>query len=1441
MLNKRKIFLIISGILAIIIIASYALLPKVLISFRDNVVEELRPLLNAQLSVADLEIVGINKISLKQLIISKDDKEIIILPKTTVTVAFSQLFSENKLKMIEKIEITDSVLNLTVDEQEQWNIRDLIKPSTPSANKIAALVIFNNGTINLTLPEKKLEIAINGSVDARLSNKYALDLNLNIREIGKIKIAGLLDEQGKGKLEINSGEISVKTLEKIIGKYLSVQGANGSLKNISLIYENNGQEKLLSGKLEAQALSARTTLDNNELNFSFQGPLKIKDNILRFVDTKLTVEQAQAQLDGEIYLDNGVKFKALTVQAKDVSIDELLKQYSVLGKVSGKVQLDGSLDNLAARGEFQSLALVYEGERYTNLKVPFSLQQNQLFLEAAELEYLAGKIKISADYNLLDNKINLLAKAENIALQELPNAKGLEGRVNLDIVAAGLLSLEKIDLTGNLKLGAFKYQGLSITEASLDFLKNNESLNFYNAQALVAETGKVTLVGGIEHNNMDLYLKAQGLPLNEIGHYFGVEAEGAVNVTANIYGPLKNPATKVKLNADKILLAGQNIDNLTAEGEYQAGKINIAQLEVLTSKIMNLPQGRHQATGVIDFGQAVPVVDLEINSSGARIDELAIKFLPIKVTGFFDNKMHIAGPINNPQFAGKFQLYEGSAQGFLLDKVQATYRYQERELLLTDTEISSLQATFYINGKLTNDGKLNFALHAQKINLSRLPINKEYTPEGYADFAGALTGTINQPVFTGSVQAARIKILNQEFTDFAGNLKSEIGLKAEVDVNFKQGDARFDFYGGGDLSQAYIYGKLAVEKAEVSTLLALAKEDLETTGLLTGEINLNRRGKGTGLEIVGEIQAGSIKKIPLQNIQLNILVDKKKIIVNKFEALQGTAGKLVVIGNAEYAGAINLELSGKNLDAQLMTIWSKEPVDLTGNLDVMMQVNGQSKKPDISASVQIANGLMNNVAFDNCYALFNIEQLQKLNIQQLFIEKQGYKASAYGYIPLEIFKPYAERQDKSAQMDILFNLDNADLGILTTLTKQVPYATGTMVGNLRIMGDFNSPQLYGSLKTQDATVKLAVFKNPLLNLNLDVNFNGKKIKLNELSAQMGAGKINAVGDLNLLGNGVEDYQLAVNLNKIAIDSAYTSGPLTATLAVKPQPGKSRPYIQGEILLENLMVNIPAIPEFGAGQLPNVGLDIAVKIGKNLKMHNPILYDLDLEGGLKILGSMRYPNIDGTVRVTKGTINYLRTPFKVRYALLGFPLPGSLMPSINLYATSRLFRTDIFLNVHGNVDEMDLKLSSNPPLSQQELFRMLTLRTQVTNTTAVEAEDAKALLAAGLQMSVFGELESAVRETLGIDEFRLYQGELLTGTTFTGTNKKFESKKEDYESYNVLVSKYITDKVLIGYTTTLDREHYNYYMQYEVDKRINLNVGVDEARKYRYGVEYRINF
>jgi hypothetical protein len=54
-----------------------------------------------------------------------------------------------------------------------------------------------------------------------------------------------------------------------------------------------------------------------------------------------------------------------------------------------------------------------------------------------------------------------------------------------------------------------------------------------------------------------------------------------------------------------------------------------------------------------------------------------------------------------------------------------------------------------------------------------------------------------------------------------------------------------------------------------------------------------------------------------------------------------------------------------------------------------------------------------------------------------------------------------------------------------------------------------------------------------------------------------------------------------------------------------------------------------------------------------------------------------------------------------------------------------------MQIDGPLDQMELRLSSDPPLSQQELFRMLTLKSYSngngTSGNGLETQDLQALL------------------------------------------------------------------------------------------------------------------
>ena len=122
------------------------------------------------------------------------------------------------------------------------------------------------------------------------------------------------------------------------------------------------------------------------------------------------------------------------------------------------------------------------------------------------------------------------------------------------------------------------------------------------------------------------------------------------------------------------------------------------------------------------------------------------------------------------------------------------------------------------------------------------------------------------------------------------------------------------------------------------------------------------------------------------------------------------------------------------------------------------------------------------------------------------------------------------------------------------------------------------------------------------------------------------------------------------------------------------------------------------------------------------MYNKYLYDLWLAGGLHIQGSTLYTNISGTISADRGSISYLRTQFKVRSASAAWPIPGSVLPTVNLEATAKFQRYDIGMRISGPLEEMDLQLNSSPPLTKDQIVRMLTLQREATSSEGVDSDD-----------------------------------------------------------------------------------------------------------------------
>ena len=174
-----------------------------------------------------------------------------------------------------------------------------------------------------------------------------------------------------------------------------------------------------------------------------------------------------------------------------------------------------------------------------------------------------------------------------------------------------------------------------------------------------------------------------------------------------------------------------------------------------------------------------------------------------------------------------------------------------------------------------------------------------------------------------------------------------------------------------------------------------------------------------------------------------------------------------------------------------------------------------------------------------------------------------------------------------------------------------------------------------------------------------------------------------------------------------------------------------------------------------------------------------------------------------------------------------------------------------LNIDGPVSQMEMKLSSIPALSPQEIRTVLALRPRsgetlppgMMNSDDLAREEMRALVTSGLRMQVFGGFENTFREAFGLDDFRLVSSTRTTArepVTF-GSSVAAGKPASLQEVYNLEFSKYLGDRVEVTYSMGLNRSEYLATIRYDLTSTFSFNASMDEKNSPRMGVEYRLRF
>jgi translocation and assembly module TamB len=371
-----------------------------------------------------------------------------------------------------------------------------------------------------------------------------------------------------------------------------------------------------------------------------------------------------------------------------------------------------------------------------------------------------------------------------------------------------------------------------------------------------------------------------------------------------------------------------------------------------------------------------------------------------------------------------------------------------------------------------------------------------------------------------------------------------------------------------------------------------------------------------------------------------------------------------------------------------------------------------------------------------------------------------------GTAPLQPAAPLALRLDGDADLAMLDPL----------LTPNGRTARGQLTIALGIAGTPTQPHTSGTIRLARGSLQDLVQGIHLTDIGGLVEANGEGLRIAQLTGHAGDGTVAFAGTIDLLRPEMPMALTVTARNARPLASDLLSAVMDADLTLEGQlSGTLR--AAGTVRVRRADINLPdSLPQSVAvlqvrrpGAKPATPRQTAGAIALDLTVAAPERVfvrghgvDAEMGGTLKVAGSTASPQIGGGFDLRRGTFSLAGqtltfTSGKVAFG--GSGLAGKLDPSIDFVAQTAVSNLTATLSVTGYADAPKLKLSSAPPMPQDEILGQLLFGQSLKQLSPFQI----AAIAQGLASFggvTGGDPLATVRSGLGLD--RLSVGAASTG-------------------------------------------------------------------------------
>lgn len=479
--------------------------------------------------------------------------------------------------------------------------------------------------------------------------------------------------------------------------------------------------------------------------------------------------------------------------------------------------------------------------------------------------------------------------------------------------------------------------------------------------------------------------------------------------------------------------------------------------------------------------------------------------------------------------------------------------------------------------------------------------------------------------------------------------------------------------------------------------------------------------------------------------------------------------------------------------------WSRRALSphrmrLDGRGTVSLRLRGPWASPRLEADGVLHRGTFSGpdleaVAFEQIQARLAYEK-GRLLIDRASLREGGHEATVSGTWPLN-----GGTAGAGGDMDLSVKLADGNLAIVNLFSQgQFHWLGGKGLVELRLGGTPLKPTLSGQIQLHEGRLSAKGLDSPVENLHADIVLSDDRVQVNALEGRYGGGDVTLQGDVTMDQFKPERFNLTAKARpfRLQLTNDYYQGMVEADLRLTGPV--AQPQLSGMVALRDGLLRLKDdakkdAPPKEPNPLRLENLQIA--LGPNLRIKNALIDVLvttqQRQGFLQVDGPIANPKPSGVVIIESGTIRPLNNTFNITEGRVEFfgeqvrtddellailaPDAGgdptaNLNAKLDITARTTIYDykesepIDIQARVTGSLQQMDMRFSSEPIRSQQELLDMLSKKQVLAQTFNGKLDGGEVIVkeVGGLVTSNIEELISPytlyLRNALSLQTFRV---------------------------------------------------------------------------------------